>query len=161
MLGAVLWLNNGYFGIKKQFNAWRDKKRGEWRSSRTEKGGEILPEEATEIEDKDAIYFRRYDKIQRDYLKTLITPEIIAEHKAKPLGQHSEALERVLLYFRRAKMDDKYALHRIGPDGPFRIIAFSGVRGVSPRVVEDKKYPTEEAGYHGVFMRRVHDLLES
>jgi len=161
MLASVLWLNNGYFGIKQQFNAWRDKKRGEWRSTRTEKGGEALPEEATEIDDKDDLYFRRYDKMQRDYLKTLITPEIIAEHKAKPLGQHSEALERVLLYFRRAKMEDKYALHRVGPDGPFKIIAFSGVRGVSPRVVEDKEYPTEEAGYHGVFMRRVHDLLES
>lgn len=161
MLASVLWLNNGYFGIKQQFNAWRDKKRGEWRSARTEKGGEALPEEATEIDDKDDLYFRRYDKMQRDYLKTLITPEIIAEHKAKPLGQHSEALERVLLYFRRAKMEDKYALHRVGPDGPFKIIAFSGVRGVSPRVVEDKEYPTEEAGYHGVFMRRVHDLLES
>ncbi|MDM8167988.1 branched-chain amino acid ABC transporter permease [Roseovarius sp.] len=161
MLASVLWLNNGYFGIKQQFNAWRDKKRGEWRSTRTEKGGEALPEEATEIDDKDDLYFRRYDKMQRDYLKTLITPEIIAEHMAKPLGQHSEALERVLLYFRRAKMEDKYALHRVGPDGPFKIIAFSGVRGVSPRVVEDKEYPTEEAGYHGVFMRRVHDLLES
>ena len=161
MLASVLWLNNGYFGIKQQFNAWRDKKRGEWRSARSEKGGEALPEEATEIDDKDDLYFRRYDKMQRDYLKTMITPEIIAEHKAKPLGQHSEALERVLLYFRRAKMEDKYALHRVGPDGPFKIIAFSGVRGVSPRVVEDKEYPTEEAGYHGVFMRRIHDLLES
>lgn len=58
-------------------------------------------------------------------------------------------------------MDDKYALHRVGPDGPFKFIAFSGTRGVSPRIVEDKEYPTEEAGYHGVFMRRVHDLLES
>ncbi len=161
MLMAVLFLNNGYFGIKQQFNAWRDKKRGEWRSTRTEKGGEALPEEATEIDDKDQLYFRRYDKMQRDYLKKLITPEIIAEHEAKPLGQHSEALERVLLYFRRAKMEDKYALHRVGPDGPFKIIAFSGTRGVSPRIVEDKEYATEEAGYHGVFMRRVHDLLES
>ena len=161
MLAAVLFLNNGYFGIKKQFNAWRDKKRGEWRSTRTEKGGETLPEEATEIEDKDELYFRRFDKVQRDYLKKLVTPEIIAEHKAKPLGQHSEALERVLLYFRRAKMEDKYALHRVAPGGPYKIIAFSGVRGVSPRVVEDREYPTEEDGYHGVFMRRVHDLLES
>lgn len=161
MFLSVMFLNNGFFGIKKQFNAWRDKKRGEWRSSRTEKGGEALPEEATEVEDKDDLYFRRFDKMQRDYLKGLITPEIIAEHKAKPLGQHSEALERVLLYFRRAKMEDKYALHRVGPEGPFKIIAFSGTRGVSPRIVEDKEHPTEEAGYHAVFMRRVHDLLES
>ena len=34
MLGVVLFLNNGYFGIRKQFSAWRAKKRGEWRSTR-------------------------------------------------------------------------------------------------------------------------------
>jgi branched-chain amino acid transport system permease protein len=161
MLGVVLFLNNGYFGIRRQFNAWRAKKRGEWRSTRTEKGGEALPEEATEVHDKDTLYFRRFDKMQRDHLKGLITPEIIEEHRRQPLGQHSEALERVLLYFRRAKMDDKYALHRAGPAGPFKIIAFSGVRGVSPRLVDDRDFGSLDEAYHAVFMRRVHDLLES
>lgn len=161
MLAAVLFLNNGYFGIRKQFNAWRAKKRGEWRASRTEKGGEALPEEATEVNDKDSLYFRRFDKMQRDYLKELISPEIIEEHRRQPLGQHSEALERVLLYFRRAKMDDKYALHAASPNGPYKIIAFSGVRGVSPRLVDDREFGSLDEAYHGVFMRRVHDLLES
>lgn len=161
MLAVVLFLNNGYFGIRKQFNAWRAKKRGEWRSTRTEKGGEALPEEATEIDDKDVLYFRRYDKMQRDYLKTLITPQIIEEHHRQPLGQHSEALERVLLYFRRAKLEDKYALRSAGPHGPYKIIAFSGQRGVSPRLVDDREFATLDEAYHGVFMRRVHDLLES
>jgi hypothetical protein len=161
MLSVVLFLNNGYFGIRRQFNAWRAKKRGEWRSTRTEKGGEALPEEATEYSDKDALYFRRFDKMQRDYLKDLITPEIIEEHRRQPLGQHSEALERVLLYFRRAKMEDKYALHRGGGAGSYKIIAFSGVRGVSPRLVDDREFTTLDEAYHAVFMRRVHDLLES
>ena len=161
MLLVVLFLNNGYFGIRRQFVAWRSKKRGEWRSTRAEKGGEVLPEEATEISDKDSIYFRRFDKMQRDYLKALISPEIIEEHRRQPLGQHSEALERVLLYFRRSKMDDKYALHRTGPNGPFKIIAFSGVRGVSPRLVDDREYASLNEAYHGVFMRRVHDMMES
>ena len=161
MLLVVLFLNNGYFGIRKQFNAWRAKKRGEWRSVRAEKGGEVLPEEATETHDKDSIYFRRFDKMQRDYLKTLISPQIIEEHRRQPLGQHSEALERVLLYFRRAKMDDKYALHRAGTNGPYKIIAFSGSRGVSPRLVDDREFATLDEAYHGVFMRRVHDLMES
>jgi branched-chain amino acid transport system permease protein len=161
MLGVVLFLNNGYFGIRRQFNAWRAKKRGEWRSTRTEKGGESLPEEATECNDKDTLYARRFDKMQRDYLKTLVTPEIIEEHRRQPLGQHSEALERVLLYFRRTKMEDKYALHGAGPKGPYKIIAFSGVRGVSPRLVDDREFNSLSEAYHAVFMRRVHDLLES
>lgn len=161
MFGAVLFLNNGFFGIKQQFNGWRDKKRGEWRSQRTEKGGEALPEEATEIDDKDRLYHKRFDKVQRDYLKTLITSEIMEEHRLQPLGQHSEALERVLLYFRRAEMDDKYALHRDGPKGTYKLIAFSGNRGVSPRVVDDKEYHDVDEAYHAVFVRRVHDLMES
>jgi branched-chain amino acid transport system permease protein len=161
MLFVVLFLNNGLYGMKKQFYAWRDKKRGEWRSTRTEKGGEALPEEATETNNKDLLYFRRFDKNQRDYLKTLICEEIIAEHRNKPLGQHSEALERVLLYFRRAPQDDKYAIHRGTANGAYKIIAFSGNRGTSPRAVEDREYATVEEAYHGVFMRRVHDLMES
>lgn len=161
MLAAVLFLNNGYFGIKQQFNAWRDKKRGEWRSIRSEKGGEALPEEATEQPNKDALYFQRFDKMQRDYLKSLICNEIMEEHRQSPLGQHSEALERVLLYFRRAPLDDKYALHHIAATDRYKIIAFSGQRGVSPRVVEDREYASIPEGYHGIFMRRVHDLMES
>jgi branched-chain amino acid transport system permease protein len=161
MLSVVLFLNNGIFGMKQQFRAWRDKKKGEWRSTRTEKGGEALPEEATEVYNKDELYHRRFDKIQRDYLKTLVCDEIIEEHRNKPLGQHSEALERVLLYFRRAPMVDKYAIHRDRFNGSHKIIAFSGERGTSPRLVEDKEYATIQEAYHGVFMRRVNDLMES
>lgn len=99
--------------------------------------------------------------MQRDYLKTLICPEIIEEHDRRPLGQHSEALERVLYYFRRSPMEDKYALHHIASSNRYKIIAFSGQRGVSPRIVEDREYATIEGGYHGIFMRRIHDLMES
>ncbi len=161
MLFVVLFLNNGLYGMKQQFRAWRDKKKGEWRSTRTEKGGEALPEEATEIDDKDALYHQRFDKMQRDYLKSLVCDKIIEEHRRQPLGQHSEALERLLLYFRRAPQVDKYAIRRGGFGGPHKIVAFSGERGTSPRVVEDKEYATIEEAYHGVFMRRVYDLLES
>jgi branched-chain amino acid transport system permease protein len=32
---------------------------------------------------------------------------------------------------------------------------------VPPRVVEDKIYSTQKEAFHGVFLRRVQDLLES
>jgi branched-chain amino acid transport system permease protein len=121
----------------------------------------MLPEEATETRDKDLIYWRRYDKMQRDYLKKLVSPEIIEEHERCPLGQHSEPLERLLLYFRRAPQDDKYAIVVVDPFKAYRIVALSGVRGVAPRTVEERIYPSQEAAYHGVFMRRVQDLMES
>ncbi|MGE3875583.1 MAG: branched-chain amino acid ABC transporter permease, partial [Parvibaculaceae bacterium] len=161
MLLVVLFLRGGLFGIKQQFRAWRDKKKSENRSSRAEKGGEMLPEEATETPNKDLIYFRRFDKMQRDFLKKLITPEIIEEHRKRPLGQHSEALERVLTYFRRAPLADKYAITVIEPFKSYRIVALSGTRGVAPRLVEDKTYGSPDEAYHALFLRRVQDLLES
>ncbi len=160
MLLVVLYLRNGLFGIKAQFRNWRDKKKSERRSTRAEKGGEMLPEEATETHDKDIVYMRRFDKMQRDYLKTLVSPEVIDEHRRSPQGQHSEALQRLLIYFRSRPQVDKYAIVVVELNKAYRIVALSGYRGVPPRVVEDKIYPTPKEAFHGVFMRRVQDLLE-
>jgi branched-chain amino acid transport system permease protein len=132
MLLTVLFLRDGLFGMKTQFRAWRDKKKSEARSSRAEKGGEMLPEEATETADKDSIYFRRFDKTQRDFLKTLISDELMREYEQKPLGQHSEALERVLNYFRRQPQNDKHAVIAVKPFEAYRIVALSGQRGGAP-----------------------------
>jgi branched-chain amino acid transport system permease protein len=161
MLGVVLFLRGGLFGIKAQFRVWRDKKKSERRSSRSEKGGEMLPEEATETQDKDHIYFRRFDKLQRDYLKSLVSPRLIEEFKNRPVGQHSEALERLLNYFRRQPQNDKYAVMVVEQFKAYRIVALSGHRGVAPRLVEDKVYPSVAEALHGVFLRRIQDLLES
>lgn len=161
MMFTILFLRNGLFGIRKQFKEWRDKKKNEARSTRLERGGEMLPEQATEIDDKEEIYKRRFDKMQREFLKTLVCDEVINEHKNKPLGQHSEALERILYYFRRAGMVDKYVVKCEEPFTKYKIMALSGVRGRSPRLVEDKIYHTVEAAYHALFLRRVQDLMEA
>ena len=60
MLGVVLFLYNGYFGIRRQFNAWRAKAR-RMAIRRTGKGGEALPEEATEINGGIRL-LRRFDR---------------------------------------------------------------------------------------------------
>ena len=161
MLGVVLFLRGGLFGIKPQFRAWRDKKKSERRASRAEKGGEMLPEEAAETADKDQVYYRRFDKMQRDFLKRLVTQFVVEEHRTRPLGQHSEALERLLIYFRRQGQVDKYAILATEAFKTYRIVALSGHRGTAPRLVEDRVYPTRDEAYHALFLRRVQDLLES
>lgn len=161
MLLVVLFLRGGLFGIKDQFRAWRSKKRSERRATRAEKGGEMLPEEATETRDKDQIYFRRFDKMQRDFLKRLISDAVIEEHRTRPLGQHSEALERLLNYFRRQGQIDKYAIMVIEDFKSYRIVALAGHRGTAPRLVEDQVYATPDEAYHALFLRRVQDLLET
>ena len=95
-------------------------------------------------------------------MKSLITDELLEEHQKKPLGQHSDALDRVLNYFRRGEMADKYAIMR-QPEGfhHYKIVAFSGNRGAPPRMVDDKVYTDLNQAYHAVFLLRVNDLLES
>ncbi|MFL2811996.1 MAG: hypothetical protein ACJ0BV_10995 [Paracoccaceae bacterium] len=121
-----------------------------------------MPEEATEIHDKQEIYYRRFNKRLRDHLKTLITPDLIKEHQEAPQGKHSDQLSRVLNFFRRGEMPDKYVILRLKEGQErFRVMAVSGVKGTPPRVVDDKVYENLNEAYHAVFLLRVNDLLES
>ena len=120
-----------------------------------------MPEEATEIRDKQVIALRRFDKRTRDALKALVNDDLIEEHRRRPQGQHSPQLDRLLNYFRRASVIDKYAVLCVKPFAEYRLIALSGRRGVPPRVVDDQVYPTVDDAYHAVFVKRVQDLLAS
>lgn len=162
MIGVTVFAREGLTGARDQFRDFRHRKAGERRARRTEKGGEAMPEEATEVHDKQELYYRRFNKRLRDRLKELITPELIEEHRRDPLGHHSDALARVLNFFRRGEMADKYVIHRMVPEVErFRIMAVSGQRGMPPRVVDDREYTDIKEAYHAVFLLRVNDLLES
>ncbi len=120
-----------------------------------------MPEDATHIRDKQTIALHRFDNWQRAELKTLITDELIEEHR-RTIGQRrSDALERLLTYFRRAAIADKYAILAVKPFAEYRLVALSGRRGIPPRAVDDRVYATEHEALHAVFVRRVQDLLES
>jgi len=162
MIGVTIFAREGLAGARDQFRDFRKRKSGEARAKRTEKGGEAMPEEATDVHDKQVLYYRRFNKRLRDRLKTMITPELIDEHKRDPLGHHSDELARVLNYFRRGEMADKYVIHRMIPaEERFRIMAVSGQRGMPPRLVDDREYDKIIDAYHAVFLLRVNDLLES
>ena len=161
MLASVLFTRAGLFSIKEQFRAWRNKKKSERRAERTERGGEVMPEEATEIRDKQSIALRRFDKRTRDALKALVSDALIEEHRRRPQGQHSPQLDRLLNYFRRAAVIDKYAVLCVKPFAEYRLVALSGKRGVPPRLVDDRTYPNVDEAYHAVFVKRVQDLLAS
>ncbi len=161
MVGTVLFLHNGLMGIRPQFRAWRDRRRSERRAKRDIRGGEYMPEEASEIRDKQIIAVRRFNKHVRDNLKLLINNEMIEAHRRSPNGPHDDALSRVLNYFRRAAVADKYAILAVKPFAEYRLVALTGRRGVPPRMVDDRVYPTEDAAMHAVFLKRVQDLMES
>jgi branched-chain amino acid transport system permease protein len=121
----------------------------------------MLAAQAIETNDQDEVYLRRFEEMQRDYLRTLLTPEVIEEHRRSPQGQHSEALQRLLIYFRRRPQAGKYAITADQQFKVYRIVALSGQRGGPPRAVEDRIYASAAEAHHGVFLRRVQDLLKS
>jgi len=114
------------------------------------------------VVDRQLQVYADWDAKQRERIKALITDELIEEHARKPLGQHSDALERVLAYFRRQPQPGKYTIVAVRPWEDYRIGALSGTRGQTARILPDSDaYPTEEAAMHGIFLRRVRDLRES
>jgi hypothetical protein len=114
------------------------------------------------IVDRQLQVYADWDAKQRERIKALITDELIAEHAARPLGQHSDALARVLAYFRRQPTQGKYVIVAVRRWEEYRIGILSGVRGETARILDDcDAYPTEEAAMHGVFLRRISDLRGS
>lgn len=111
-------------------------------------------------EDRDLEVAERYGAWIRPRLRALLTDELIAEHERNPLGQHSDALERVLNYFRRAPVADKYAIVCTKPDREWRICRMNARRGETPPVVGDEVFDSEAAAHHGVFLRRVRELRQ-
>ena len=109
--------------------------------------------------DKALDYYARFDREIRERLRAVIDDALIAEHAAKPLGQHSDTLERVLNYFRRAPQPGKYILVATRPWQEYHIAVISGTRGVPPKILDGPVFSTEKDALHGVFLRRVHDLM--
>jgi branched-chain amino acid transport system permease protein len=118
-------------------------------------------EEEIEVNDKDIIYREYFDKKQSEFLKTLVCEEVIQEHENNSHGQHSEPLSRLLHFFSSAPQKNKYAIKHDKKASSFKIIALSGVRGDPPRIIEDKEFKTIEDAYHGVFLKRISDLMKS
>ncbi len=111
--------------------------------------------------DQDIVYRQYHDKMQKKFLKTLVCDEVIEEYKNNPLGQHSEPLARLMHFFSSTPQQGKYALKRDQQSGTFKMIILSGKRGEPPRIVENVEYKTLKEAYHGVFLKRIEDLMQS
>lgn len=158
---SVLYTRNGLFGLKDQLREIRQRRQALHRAAITTKYALFLPQQAPDIHDKSVIAGRVFESNLRDRLRAWIDPQIIAEHERKPLGQHTDHLERILNYFRQAPLADKYAVYTEVPFEKYRVVALSGLPGVPPRIVDDKTYPSLDAAYHAVFLRRINDLRAS
>jgi branched-chain amino acid transport system permease protein len=158
MLASVLYTRNGLFGLRQQLIEIRERRKALSRATRTTRYGAFLPEQGPEISDKGVIAEREFERAIRDKLRDWITPEIIEEHRLSPLGQHSDHLERILNYFRKQPISNKYVVYCESAFQAYRVVALSGIPGVPPRLVDDKTYSNLDEAYHAVFLRRINDL---
>ena len=109
--------------------------------------------------DRQAVYFGEFDRRMRQRLRALVSDAVIEEHRLKPLGQHSDALDRLLNYFRRGGMAGKLGIFQAVPGvETYQIVRFAGARG-QPAVVENEAFGSLSEAYHAVFLRRIADLL--
>jgi branched-chain amino acid transport system permease protein len=119
-----------------------------------------MAESSVTPEDRDHEVEDRFNRMQRLYLKSVISDALIAEHRARPLGHHSESLARLLMYFQRSGAN-RYALRKDTRAGSFRIVRLSRTRGVPPEVADDAVFEQIEDAYHGLFLKQIKELLES
>lgn len=111
------------------------------------------------IRDRQADYVARFDDRLRRKLATTLTDALIEEHRLKPLGQHSDALERVLNYFRRGGLAGKIGIFQPDPAAPgYRLVRFAGTRGGTATLLEGETIPTLNEAYHAAFLQRIADL---
>jgi branched-chain amino acid transport system permease protein len=113
-----------------------------------------------EANDRDVVYREYFRDKQRQYLRTLLCDDIIEEHRRNPRGQHSEPLERLLIYMRQSDQA-RYVVRRDARSGKFRVGWLTGQRSSPLELVDDAQYMTADEAYHAVFLRRLRHLIDS
>ncbi len=105
----------------------------------------------------DAVIGEPFHAKMRASLQPLITPDLVAEHRRTPLGQHSEPLQRVLNYLGAHPIDGKLITEHDGADHWFvsRLVGFPAVR--ADRVVGP--FDSEGEAMDAVFRRRLVEVF--
>jgi branched-chain amino acid transport system permease protein len=81
----------------------------------------------------------RFERGLRERLLERVDEPLVAEHAACPLGPHSDALQRLLTYFRRAPVEGKYVVVAVERDRLWRIGRLSRANpAVAPVVLEEE-----------------------
>ena len=118
-----------------------------------------MADSASSSADRNRIALARWDKRMRESLRPLLTKKIISEHKRDPVGIHSDALDRVLNYFRRPNLLPHYVIVCTRPFKQWRVARMTGVPGQSPVFVDERTYNSEAKAAHAVFLLRVEQTM--
>ena len=106
--------------------------------------------------DSDRHVRANFDKVTRQYLLSVLNDGLIEEHRRNP-PHLSEPLSRLLAWCQRRPQAQQFAV-KAEADGSFRIISFSGLRGVGPSYATEQRYTSLADARHGVLLRHIQDL---
>jgi branched-chain amino acid transport system permease protein len=109
--------------------------------------------------DRSAIALARFDARTRAALRPLLTKKLLAEHRRNPLGDHGDALKRVLNYFRRSLTLTPYVVVYTEPFREWRLARLSGERGKPPTLIDGPGYNSEAQAMHAVFLKRAEEVM--
>lgn len=99
------------------------------------------------------------DRFARQEILPRISDEIIEEHAKNPIGKHSDDLQRVLHYFRRASTPEKYIIVETERNAEWAIGRLSGTIADPPEIL-DERYNSVEEATHEIFLKRIAELRE-
>lgn len=106
--------------------------------------------------DRQQLVYARFQTRLASTIRSLITPELIEEHRRCPLGPHGDALARVLNFFRRPP---RYGLYSRRAMREWQLIRLPVDPRKAPSPVEDRIYSDPQSAHHAVFLRHVEDLM--
>jgi hypothetical protein len=109
--------------------------------------------------DADIAVRNHFDRMTRAYLRSILSDEVIAEHRTADDKHLSEPLARLLHWMHRRRMAEPYAI-MAGADGGFRLIAMSPRRGTAPRPLDERSYASLGEARHALFVLHLRDLEE-
>lgn len=112
------------------------------------------------LADAEGAILDRWDSTIRERIRALVSDAVIEEYRLDRAGPHSDALSRILNYFRRASIRRKYALYAMEPFSRYRILSLSGIRSELPLFHDETEYTSREEADFAVFKLRIHDLME-
>jgi hypothetical protein len=117
-----------------------------------------LPTLAEQREREHRVFRDVEQALFKEHVAPRITEAIINEHRANPIGKHSDDLERVLIYLRKhhLEMAGKYILVCTKPHEEWRIATITGVPNEPPQLLDDTFNDRFQAE-HGLFLKRLAD----
>jgi branched-chain amino acid transport system permease protein len=106
--------------------------------------------------DRQRLVRARFNDKLRVELRRHVTEDLIEEHRRQPLGQHSDGLERLLVFLHQAP---RYALYSRRACREYQIVRLPVTPGARPEPLDDTVYTDKNAALHAVFLRHLEDFM--